>query len=125
MIDSLFLLQLSKTTKSLCWELSELFPDCSEYVVRVGWMPDGNHIWIQLLNRPQTQLKIVVVSIEAFILDGHSDPTLRSADAVHTPLVYELLEENSDVWINVRYSYLWSNPLSIHIAFLLTFMISS
>ena len=86
------------TTKSLCWQLAQLFPDCSEYTVRVGWMPDGDHIWVQLLNRAQTHLQIVVISVKAF---SSTATTVSGAPIEAVPLPYVLWEENSDIWINV------------------------
>lgn len=83
--------QLCLTTLLLPWTLNELFPDCSEYIVRVGWMDDGEHVWVQLLDRQQKTLKVVVIAVESFGCKEDS------------PFPYVLWEEHSDMWINVRY----------------------
>lgn len=75
---------------ALPWNLSELFPDCSEYIVRVDWMEDGDHILVQLLDRPQKLLKVVVIALDSFTFDRDK-----------APLPYVLWEERTDVWINV------------------------
>ncbi len=46
-------LQVCKTIKSLPRSVSECFPDCSEYLVRGGWSPDGKWVWFQLVERSQ------------------------------------------------------------------------
>ena len=78
----------------LPWPLSELFPECSEYLVRVGWIDGGDHIWVQLLDRSQKLLKVVIVAVESFISDTSRSKSLA-------PLPYVLWEESTDVWINV------------------------
>ena len=75
---------------ALPWSLSELFPECSEYIVRVDWMDDGRHIWLQLLDRPQKLLKVVIIALDSF-----------TSDRDKAPLPYMLWEERTDVWINV------------------------
>ena len=75
---------------ALPWSLSELFPECSEYMVRVDWMDDGQHIWVQLLDRSHKLLKVVVIAHDSF-----------SSDRDKAPLPYVLWEECTDVWINV------------------------
>ena len=53
-------------------------------------MDDGRHIWVQLLDRPQNLLKVVVIALESF-----------SSDRDKAPLPYVLWEEHTEVWINV------------------------
>ena len=55
-------------------------------------MEDGEHIWVQLLDRLQKLLKIVVIPLESFVSDRNK---------TSLPLPYVLWEENTDVWINV------------------------
>ena len=78
---------------ALPWTLLELYPDCSEYIARVGWMEDGTRIWVQLLDRSQKLLKVVVIALESFIYEEGN---------AHPPLPYVLWEESTDVWITVR-----------------------
>lgn len=53
-------------------------------------MGDGEHIWVQLLDRPQKLLKVVVIALDSF-----------TSDRDKAPLPYVLWEETTDVWINV------------------------
>lgn len=78
----------------LPWTLAEILPECSEYLVRADWMENGEHIWVQLLDRKQKLLKVVIISVESFVLDG---------SRALSPLPYVLWEESTDVWINVSY----------------------
>ena len=78
----------------LPWTLAEIFPECSEYLVRADWMENGEHIWVQLLDRTQKLLKVVIISVESFVSEG---------SRALSPLPYVLLEESTDVWINVSY----------------------
>lgn len=82
------------STMTLPWSLSELFPECNEYIVRLGWMEDGEHIWVQLLNRPQKLLKVVVIALTSF-----------TSDRDKAPLPYVLWEERTEVWINVSWRH--------------------
>ena len=77
---------------ALPWSMSELFPECSEYIVRVGWMNDGKHVWVQLLDRPQKLLKVVIITIESF-----------NSNRDKAPFPYVLWEEHTEVWINVSW----------------------
>ena len=58
--------QIHSTVRSLPKSFAEYFPDCSEYVVRAGWSPDGAFVWFQLVDRVQRLLKLVFVRWEAF-----------------------------------------------------------
>lgn len=78
----------------LPWTLAELFPECSEYLVRADWVENGEHIWVQLLDRSQKLLKVVIISVESFVSDG---------SRTRAPLPYVLWEESTDTWINVSY----------------------
>ena len=81
-------------------------------MVRCGWLPDGkrwavssshtpfmwatptfNSVWVQLLNRSQQCLKLVMIPLAAFVGEG-DPPTSKSQCSV-------LLEETSSHWINV------------------------
>lgn len=50
---------------SLRDELQESFPYL-EYVVRAGWTPNGDNVWVQLLNRKQQLLELVAISMDSF-----------------------------------------------------------
>uniref|UniRef100_A0A0A9VTT3 Dipeptidyl peptidase 8 n=1 Tax=Lygus hesperus TaxID=30085 RepID=A0A0A9VTT3_LYGHE len=101
--------------------LSHMFP-WMEYVVRAGWTPDSDHVWVQLLDRKQQRLELVLISLENFVepppnvfrFNDKQEETL-------SPPVYVIGKQTSDVWINVtdllhifpgadsgKISYIWS-----------------
>lgn len=49
--------------KDLQHPLTYYFP-WSEYIVRVGWMPDSKHVWAQLLNRQQNRLDLILIPLD-------------------------------------------------------------
>ncbi len=61
---------MCKLIKSLPKSVRECFPDCSEYLVRGGWSPDGKWVWLQLVERSQRALKMVIIPWEAFSVEG-------------------------------------------------------
>ena len=67
-------LQISSSRKSLPRRFSDYFPDCSEYLVRAGWTPDGSLVWFQLVDRVQKCLKVVFVQWEAFVDEADEFP---------------------------------------------------
>ena len=50
----------------LFFTLETFFP-WLEYIVRIGWTPDGQYVWCQLLDRPQQLLVIVLIPIGSFV----------------------------------------------------------
>lgn len=75
--------------------LCELFPQCSEYLVRFGWMPGGKEIWVQLLDRQQQHLILAVVHISCFVSVSSEESSSIGSQ------VYILWEERSSIWISV------------------------
>ena len=59
-------------------------------------MEDSKHIWVQLLDRTQKRLKVVIIALESFVSEGSN---------THPPLPYVLWEESTEVWITVRIRY--------------------
>eukprot|EP00111_Clytia_hemisphaerica_P018750 TCONS_00055458-protein len=87
-------------------DLQELFP-WAEYIVRCGWMPDGKHIWVKVLNRAQNHMALLRIPCSAFrpITMNNIGPS----DVVRQHKIDVLLEEHSDYWINVT-DILWFLP---------------
>lgn len=101
-------------------QISNPFIDAAEYILRAGWTPDARHVWVQLLNRQQDTLKLVLVSVPLRHADGLSRRTdqlgtsAMETESKHNDLMAEidfegvimnatlLLEEKSSVWINVH-----------------------
>ena len=89
-------MQLDVEERMLCCDLSSLFPNCCEYIVRLGWMPGKRQeVWLQLLDRQQRHLLIVVIHVSSFVpVNAPKDPSV-------IPNCYILYEESSSVWITV------------------------
>ena len=68
----------------LSFTLETFFP-WLEYIVRIGWTPDGHYVWCQLLDRPQQLLVIVLIPITSFLPQSEiiSSGTLLSAGQHH------------------------------------------
>ncbi|XP_065336278.1 dipeptidyl peptidase 9 [Cloeon dipterum] len=89
---------------NLSRSLDNLFP-YHEYLVRVGWVSDGTHLWCQLLDRRQQQLDLVLVSVDSFCVeeeDGEANPQQPSPHSLHPLNVHLLYSESTSVWINVH-----------------------
>mmetsp|Transcript_20072 Transcript_20072/g.32933 ORF Transcript_20072/g.32933 Transcript_20072/m.32933 type:complete len:861 (+) Transcript_20072:128-2710(+) len=97
--------------------LEERFP-WMEYVVRVGWMPDGSRVWAQLLNRKQQRLALVSFSLDEFAPEDDSsmttpassppqaapapaDASLPPSSSMPDPSKSILREEHTHIWVNV------------------------
>ncbi|CEG69475.1 hypothetical protein RMATCC62417_05541 [Rhizopus microsporus] len=73
-------------------ELHIAFP-WMEYIVRFGWIPNGQSVWAQILSRDQKRTAIVKLALEQFISSSSS----LSAEI--------LWEETNSAWINVTDAY--------------------
>ncbi|GJQ74394.1 hypothetical protein Trydic_g21268 [Trypoxylus dichotomus] len=84
----------------LQFSLSVLFP-WMEYMVRAGWT-DAHYIWVQLLDRKQQRLELVLLSLSNFteVLPMYDDSS-GSTDG-GSPLVQVLYCQESAVWVNVH-----------------------
>uniref|UniRef100_A0A8D9DS68 Dipeptidyl peptidase 9 n=2 Tax=Cacopsylla melanoneura TaxID=428564 RepID=A0A8D9DS68_9HEMI len=85
----------------LQYPLAHIFP-WMEYVVRVGWAANEDLIWVQLLDRKQQRIELVLLSIKNFVeplpnVYHYTEPTSR---VCVPPAV--LCTRVSDVWINVH-----------------------
>lgn len=90
----LLALQLEIEERHLSVPLGELFPHCSEYLVRFGWMSCGKAVWIQLMDRLQHHLVIAVIDIQSFRAGYESSSAIL-------PKIYILFEEKSSFWLPV------------------------
>ncbi|XP_022085596.1 dipeptidyl peptidase 9-like [Acanthaster planci] len=88
------------TDKQLSEPLTKHFP-WLEYIVRVGWTPDGNNMWAQLLNRNQQSTAVILIPLQSF-LPVCSDAEMRESSDGSESLIRVLYEEHSDLWINVH-----------------------
>lgn len=83
--------------------LKTLFP-WFEYLVRVGWTPDGQNIWVQLLDRSQQRLELVLIPKNHFV--SCAFPKLgetNGADSCREQAPVQVITvEQSDSWVNVH-----------------------
>ncbi|XP_014248526.1 dipeptidyl peptidase 9 isoform X1 [Cimex lectularius] len=91
---------VKRRTLELQHSLSHMFP-WMEYVVRVGWTPDSEHIWVQLLDRRQKKLELIVISLENFVEPPPNIFKLNETVDETNPLVHIIARQVSDIWINV------------------------
>lgn len=86
------ILQMREPLDSICsW---------TEYLIRVGWTPDGNFIWAQCLDRRQVHLELVLIPLLEFVLlDGINS---SSRQQLVSSIMLLRQEINADVWINVH-----------------------
>ncbi|XP_043268053.1 dipeptidyl peptidase 9 [Venturia canescens] len=85
----------------LQYPLHTMFP-WMEYLVRVGWTPDAQYVWVQLLDRKQQRLELVLLSIDNF---SEPPPNVYNSENHFTPSsasVRVLYSERSNIWINVN-----------------------
>ncbi|XP_030374794.1 dipeptidyl peptidase 9 isoform X2 [Scaptodrosophila lebanonensis] len=105
-------LQISEIcTKDLPYSLLAVFP-WLEYIVRVGWTPDANYVWLQGLDRKQQRLDVLLIPLDNFCesyssqvstpTDSIGDHSWRSPyNRTITPLQV-IYTEHSESWINVH-----------------------
>ncbi|KAF9274516.1 dipeptidylpeptidase, partial [Mortierella alpina] len=80
--------------------LYKLFP-WLEYIVRFGWLPDGESVWVQILDRRQQITAIITIPLDCFmsVAEQAESSDLKEDDiASRIRVIYE---EQSDYWINV------------------------
>ncbi|XP_017752257.1 PREDICTED: dipeptidyl peptidase 9 [Eufriesea mexicana] len=85
----------------LQYPLHIMFP-WMEYMVRVGWTPDAQYVWVQLLDRKQQRLELVLLSIDNFC---EPPPNVYNSENHFTPSsasVQVIYSEQSSIWINVN-----------------------
>ncbi|KAF9431612.1 dipeptidylpeptidase [Entomortierella beljakovae] len=72
-----------------------------EYIVRFGWWPDGESVWVQILDRRQQITAIVLVPLDCFMsVTEQSESSDQTEDEIASRIRI-IYEEQSDYWINV------------------------
>jgi len=77
-------------------DLNKLIP-WIEYIVRCEWMSHGQSIWVQVLNRQQNRLALLEIPFSAFKVISSTASRPREEHFK----IRLILEETSDVWINL------------------------
>ncbi|KAK9722351.1 hypothetical protein K7432_002739 [Basidiobolus ranarum] len=83
--------------------LNEMFP-WMEYIIRLGWLPHGKSIWVQILDRRQCHTAVVKIPVSNFctIYEYNSNPKYEKC-VNHVEILYE--EEIKTGWINHTVAY--------------------
>ncbi|XP_020608340.1 dipeptidyl peptidase 9-like [Orbicella faveolata] len=102
--------------------LSEAFP-FMEYLVRCGWLPDGESVYAEILDRNQQHLAMVQIPVAFFVpINLPANQLLTITEG--SPMIEVLAEESNDIWINVadlthflrmsdsRLQFIWSSEIS-------------
>ncbi|KAF9313836.1 dipeptidylpeptidase [Podila horticola] len=80
--------------------LYKLFP-WLEYIVRFGWLPDGESVWVQILDRRQQITAIVTIPLECFMSVAEQAESSEQVEDELASRIRVIYEEQSDCWINV------------------------
>ncbi|XP_042218680.1 dipeptidyl peptidase 8-like [Homarus americanus] len=96
--------ELRVTTRHLRHDLKQLAP-WHEYLVRVGWVPDGKQIWCQLLDRRQQRLELILLSLSSFT--GQKSPATPSAPSSPLLSPHVIVSQHSNTWIDVHNLLYW------------------
>ena len=89
----------------LITSLSSVFP-WVEYIVRVGWTEDGQHIWAQVLDRSQQRLELILIPESQF--ERSSLPKLGSSfesvgpEPSEVSPIQVIVSEQSEWWVSVH-----------------------
>ncbi|KAI8393595.1 uncharacterized protein BYT42DRAFT_609376 [Radiomyces spectabilis] len=83
-----------------------------EYIVRFGWLPDNQSVWLQLLSRDQTRMVVLRISCTQFRTFEEFQRMQQQGD---TPsLEFDILwQEETDIWINIADAYHFLNSTSV------------
>lgn len=86
---------------STCLKL--LFP-WYEYLVRAGWTPDGQHVWVQLLDRSQQRLELVLIPKNQFVrVTFPKVVSCNGSDYSRDQAPFQVVTvEQSETWLNVH-----------------------
>ncbi|XP_054260848.1 dipeptidyl peptidase 9 [Macrosteles quadrilineatus] len=94
----------------LQYPLSHCFP-WLEYMVRVGWAPNLTNIWVQLLDRRQQRLELVLLSLDNFVEPPPNMYHTENHLSANCPPAQVISVQTTDVWINVH-DLLYMFPIS-------------
>ncbi|KAK4514934.1 Myblike DNAbinding domain-containing protein [Mucor velutinosus] len=79
-------------------EIRALFP-WVEYIVRFGWLPDGQSVWLQLLSRDQQTSAVVKLHLDQFSIE---EENRTGHNGIQTEILWH---ETSTAWININDVY--------------------
>ncbi|KAG0229424.1 dipeptidylpeptidase [Actinomortierella wolfii] len=85
------------------WGRCSIYKLCPwlEYIVRFGWMPDGDCVWAQILDRRQQLSALVMIPLDCFqSVTEHANSTPKAEEELADKMKI-IYEEQSEYWINV------------------------
>ncbi|KAF9929115.1 dipeptidylpeptidase [Linnemannia zychae] len=80
--------------------LYKMFP-WIEYIVRFGWLPDGESVWVQILDRRQQNTAILAIPLDCFMSVAEQAESSEQTEDELACRIRIIFEERSDYWINV------------------------
>ena len=86
----------------------------NQYIVGIQWQPDGNALWLQRLNRPQTKLDVLRINTR----NGNAQMAFSEEDKkyvrVYPRNLFFLQTKNSVLWLSERdgYTHIYEVPLN-------------
>ncbi|MEO5591729.1 MAG: DPP IV N-terminal domain-containing protein [Chitinophagaceae bacterium] len=86
----------------------------NQYIVGVQWQTDGNALWVQKLNRPQTRLDVLKVNVR----NGNSQSVFNEESKTYVKIypnnLFFLQTKNSFLWLSEQdgYTHLYEVPLN-------------
>ncbi|XP_055541148.1 dipeptidyl peptidase 9 [Wyeomyia smithii] len=95
--------------KELQCPLNYAFP-WLEYVVRIGWTPDSNYVWAQLVDRVQQRLDLVLIPLDNFCELYSSSSPSPSVGGVTT--VGDSKPSSSSFVLGSSTNDYWKSPLA-------------
>lgn len=98
--------------KELQTSLNYLFP-WLEYIVKIGWTPDSQYVWAQLLDRQQQQLELILIPVENFCCEPYtSNPS--SPESTSEKHMWKGILNKSPKPIQVIYTERSSHWINLH-----------
>jgi dipeptidyl-peptidase-4 len=86
----------------------------NQYLTGIRWQPDGNTLWVQRLNRPQTKLEVLKVNVR----NGNAQPVFSEESKnyvrVYPENMFFMQSKNSFIWLSEQdgYTHLYEVPLN-------------
>ncbi|KAF9126930.1 dipeptidylpeptidase [Mortierella sp. 14UC] len=80
--------------------LYKMFP-WIEYIVRFGWLPGGESVWVQILDRRQQNTAILAIPLGCFMSVAEQAESSEQTEEELASRIRIIFEERSDYWLNV------------------------
>ena len=86
----------------------------NQYIVGMRWQPDGNALWVQKLNRPQTKLEVLKINVRNGNYQSVFSEESNNYVRVYPENLFFLQTKNSFLWLSEKdgYTHLYEVPLN-------------